>query len=66
VEALLGIGLAGYLAHLLIKVVVFLGEHGHIGAWAAAWFVPSLLVCVSAAVLWTMGRRNFGGAYARM
>lgn len=64
-EALLGIALAGYLAHLAIKVVVFLGEHDHIGPLAAAWFVPALLICVSVVILWLMSRRNFGGAHMR-
>jgi hypothetical protein len=46
-------------------VVVFLGEHDHIRPLSAAWFVPLLLLGVSALVLWAMGVRNFGGAHAR-
>jgi lipopolysaccharide export system permease protein len=64
-EVLLGIGLAGYAAHLLIKVCVLLGEREYISALTAAWFMPVLLLGVSAVLLWVMGRGRFGGTYRR-
>jgi lipopolysaccharide export LptBFGC system permease protein LptF len=64
--ALLGLGLAGYAAHLLIKVMMFLGEHQHLSPIVAAWFAPVLLLCASGCLLAAMGRGLFGGTSSRV
>jgi lipopolysaccharide export LptBFGC system permease protein LptF len=61
-KALLGIGLVGYAAHLMVKLFVFLGENGQIWPAFAAWFVPVLLICVSLVLLWLTGRKNLRSA----
>ncbi len=65
VEVLLGIVLAGYLAHLLLKVTVLLGEHDYIPSPVAAWFIPVLLFSLSGVLLAVMAMGTFGGSYRR-
>ena len=50
--------LAGFVAHLLIRLLLVLGDHGWIYPMLAAWFVPVLLLSSSFAVLQLVRRGN--------
>lgn len=43
-RALIGVPLAGYLAHFANKAAVLMGSHGYIGPFFAAWTVPAVVL----------------------
>jgi lipopolysaccharide export LptBFGC system permease protein LptF len=51
IDAMLGIILAGYAAHLAMRVFVLLGQQGYVAPVPAAWLVPVLLLAASAGLV---------------
>jgi lipopolysaccharide export system permease protein len=57
-RALIGVLLAGYLAHFANKAFLLMGHHGYIGASFAAWTVPVAVIAVILASLRFGGKRG--------
>lgn len=60
-EVLLGIALAGYVAHVVMKAALLMGDHGYLAPAVSGWFTPVLLWLVSGAVLALVSFRGFAG-----
>ncbi|MCC7346930.1 MAG: LptF/LptG family permease [Variibacter sp.] len=58
-EVLLGIALAGYIAHVVMKAALLMGDNGYIPPYVAGWLTPAGLWITSAALLTLITLRGF-------
>ena len=56
--ALVGVLLAGYLAHFASKAFQLMGEFGYIAPFFAGWLAPLLLIAAVVAVLFAIQKQR--------
>lgn len=56
--AIFAIALAGYFAHIMIRIVTVFGENGFVNPFVAAWITPILLLLASCLVLAILQRKE--------
>ncbi len=59
---MIGVLMAGYLAHFSVTAFLLMGEFGYVWALAAGWFVPLLVLLGNAGVLYVIQKRRGLGA----